>query len=88
MGNNAISAGTWARVRLHPGCLGDGRHPHHPAEDDMRVQVTVVGNPGDHSVFALYRGGVAKPAGGRRLGSRSRSDAPEIIPEPTRHRLM
>ena len=41
---------------------------HHPAEDGVRVEVTATGKPGDHSVFALFKGGggrvVPRPVGG------------------------
>jgi hypothetical protein len=61
-----IREGSWVRVRLRPGCDG-GRRPHHPAEDQMRGQVSSVDHAGDHSVFMLYRGGgsnVPRPEGG------------------------
>jgi hypothetical protein len=75
-------------VRLHDDCPGDGRRSHHPAEDGVRVEVTSVdrNDNGDHSVFALYRGGgrsnVPKPEGGLGLGRYFRPDELEVIPEP------
>lgn len=52
----------------------------------MRVHVTAIGKPGDHSVFALYNGGgrvgVAKPVGGLGLGRYFRPDELELIVEP------
>jgi hypothetical protein len=83
---NTITPGTWARVRLHPDCPGDGRRSHHPAEQDCRVEVTAVDKAGDHSVFALYKGGsqntVPRPAGGLGIGRYFRPDELEPIPEP------
>ena len=84
---NTITRGTWARVRLHPDCPGDGRRPHHPAEDGCRVEVTVVNRDkyGDHAAFALYKGGgcdVPGPPGGRGLGRYFRPDELEAIPKP------
>jgi len=55
---STITAGSWARVRPPPDCPGDGRRPHHPAEANCRVEVTVVDHDGDHSAFALHRGRV------------------------------
>jgi hypothetical protein len=71
MNTVAISEGSWARVRLLPDCPGDGRRPHHPAEDTVRVRVTVAYEPedehGDHRMFALYKGGrqnnISRPTG-------------------------
>ena len=84
---STITRGTWARVRLHPDCPGDG--PHHPAEDGCRVQVTSVarGNGGDHTVFAPYKGRVVsfvgpRPDGGLGIGPSFRPDELELIPEP------
>ena len=62
---DTITRGTWARVRLHPDCPGDERRPHHPAEENCRVEVTAVNKAGEHSVFALYKGG-----GGTYVGPR------------------
>ena len=82
-----ITPDTWARVRLHPDCPGDGREPRHPAEERCRVEVTTVGKPGDHSVFALYKGGgssyrgPSRP-GGLGIGRYFRPDELEVIPEP------
>ena len=80
------SAGSWARVRLHSDCPGDGRRPHHPAEDGARVEVTTVNNHGDHSVFALFKGGGSYvgpcPDGGLGIGRSFRPDELEPIPEP------
>lgn len=73
-----------ARVRLLPNCPGDGRQPHHPAEQDVRVLVTAIDGEGDHSVFALYKGGgatVPQPAGGLGLGRYFRPDELEPIPD-------
>ena len=74
------------RVRLHPDCPGDGRRPHHPTEDSCRVEVTVVDEDGDHSVFELYKGGgrsdVPRPLGGLGIGRYFRPDELEPIPEP------
>jgi hypothetical protein len=75
-----------ARVRLRPDCPGDGSRPHHPAEDGIRVSVTAVGEPGDHGVFAPYKGGgranVPRPVGGLGLGRHFRPDELEVNPEP------
>ena len=65
---STITPGTWARVRLHPDCPGDGRRPHHPAEDGCRVEVTAVDEDGDHSAFALYKGRVVSFVGPRPEG--------------------
>jgi hypothetical protein len=72
---HGIIEGAWARVRLHPDCPGDGRRPHHPAEDDCRVEVTTVDpdHKGDHHVFGLYKGGRSTyvgpgPTGGLGIG--------------------
>lgn len=50
------------------------------------MEVTAVGKPGDHSVFALYEGcgrfGMAKPDGGPGLGRHFRPDELEVTPEP------
>lgn len=84
MSGDTIGEGTWALVRLRPGCDG-GRKPHHPAEDRCRVKVTTSGHPGDHSVFALYKGGgadVPMPPGGLGVGRYFRPDELEPIPEP------
>jgi len=64
-----ITPGAWARVRLHPDCPGDGRRPHHPAEEGRRVEVTTVDNDGEHSVFALFKGGVDCTSGPARTGA-------------------
>jgi hypothetical protein len=85
---NTVTAGSWARVRLRPDCPGDGRRPHHPAEEDCRVEVTSVGRTdmdGDHTVFALYKGGggkVSGPPGGLGIGRCFRPDELEPIPAP------
>ena len=84
---STITPGTWARVRLHPDCPGDGRRPCHPAEDGARVEVTVVDRDGDHCIFALYKGRVdsyagPRPPGGLGIGSHFRPDELEPIPEP------
>jgi hypothetical protein len=57
--NTNITPGTWARVGLRPDCPGDGSRPHHPAEEDCRVEVRVTDRhkTGDHHVFALCKGG-------------------------------
>src|SRR4051794_31907011 len=55
MSDTTITPGTWALVCLLPDCPSDGHRPHHPAEDDCRVQVTAVDKTGDHTVFALYK---------------------------------
>src|SRR3954453_9174513 len=85
--SSTIIAGTWARVRLHADCPGDGHRAHHLAENGVRVEVTAVGKPGDHSVFALYKGGgragVPKPDGGLGLGGHFRPYELEVIPEPS-----
>jgi len=84
--NTTITAGTWARVRLHRDCPGDGHRPHHTAEDGARVMVTVADGDDDHTVFALYKGGgrsdVPRPYGGLGLGRHFRPDELEVIPEP------
>ena len=84
---STITPGTWARVRLHPDCPGDGRRTHHPAEDGCRVEVTAVDKDGDHSAFALYKGRVVsfvgpRPEGGLGIGRYFRPDELEPIPEP------
>ena len=83
---STITPGTWARVRLHPDCPGDGQRPHHPAEENCRVEVTTVDNDGDHSVFALFKGGGSyvgpRPDGGLGIGRYFRPDELEPIPEP------
>jgi hypothetical protein len=74
-------------VRPIAGCDGDGR-PHHPADEDCRVNVTAVDRTedGELTVFALYKGGGAQgtppPDGGLGLGPYSRPDELEPIPEP------
>ena len=85
---STIPPGTWARVRLLSDCPGDGRRPHHPAEDTCRVQVTVVdlSDNGDHHVFALFKGGrqntLPTPPGGLGIHRSFRPDELEVIPEP------
>jgi len=85
---DTITPGTWARVRLHPDCPGDGRRPHHPAEDDCHVEGTVVHRDkyGDHAAFALDKGGrqitLPTPPGGLGLGRYFRPDELEVIPGP------
>jgi hypothetical protein len=82
---SSITPGTWARVRLRADCIGDGRRPHHPAEENCRVKVTAVGKAGGHSVFALYNGGgcdMSPPPGGLGIGRHFRPDELEPIPEP------
>ena len=84
---STITPGTWARVRLHPDCPGDGRRPHHPAEEGCRVEVTVVDMDGDHSVFALYKGRVEeyvgpRSEGGLGIGRYFRPDQLEPIDTP------
>jgi hypothetical protein len=77
-------------VHLRPECPGDGRRPHHPAEDTIRVFVTVVyeagGEHGDHHVFGLYHSGsqiiVPHPPGGLGIGRYFRPDELETISEP------
>ena len=73
---STITSGTRARVRLHPDCPGDGRRPHHPAEEDWRVEVTTVNNDGDHGASALVEGGVLG------VGRYFHPDELEAIPEP------
>ena len=68
--------GSWARVRLLAGCPGDGRYPHHPAEQHCRVQITSAGHAGDHSVFALFRDSELG------VGRYFRPDELEPIPPP------
>ena len=84
--STTITPGTWARVRLVLDCPGDCIHAHHPAEEDVRVRVTTVDNDGDHSVFALYKGGGGyvgpRPPGGLGIGRYFRPDELEPIPEP------
>ena len=82
-----IAPGSWARVRLHPDCPGDGRRSHHPAEEGCRVEVTTVDNDGDHSAFALYKGRVGsyagpRPDGGLGIDRYFRPDELEPIPDP------
>ena len=84
---STITPGTWARVRLHPDCPGDGRRPHHPAEEGCRVEVTTIDNDGDDSAFALYKGHVReyvgpRPEGGLGIGRYFRPDELEPIPAP------
>jgi hypothetical protein len=78
--------GTWARVRLHLECPGDGRRPHHPAEENCRVEVTSIDNEGDHSVFALFKGGGRylgpRPDGGLGIGRYFRPDELEPCAPP------
>ena len=84
--STTITENCWARVRLLPGCPGDGRRPHHPAENTVRVFVTTVDNDGDHPVFGLYKGGsqnnIARPEGGLGIGRYFRPDELVLIPEP------
>ena len=85
---STITPGTWARVRLHPNCPGDGRRSHHPAEEGCRVEVTTVHNDGDHSVFALFKGRVdsyigPRPDGGLGIGRYLRPDELEAIDPPS-----
>ena len=85
---STITPGTWARVRLTPDCPGDGRRPHHPAEDGCRVQVTTVDNDADHGVFGLFKGRVGsyvgpRPDGGLGIGRCFRPDELEPIDSPT-----
>ena len=81
-----ITPGTWARVRLHPDCPGDGRRPHHPAEEGCRVEVTTVDNDGDHIIFALFKGCGnyvgPRPDGGLGIVRYFRPDELEPTPEP------
>jgi hypothetical protein len=85
---NTFTPGTWARVRLLPDCPGDGRRPHHSAEDTCRVEVTVVdrSDNGEHTVFAPSKGGrrntLPTPPGGLGIGRYFRPDELEPIPEP------
>jgi hypothetical protein len=83
---NTITPGTWARVRLHPDCPGDDRRPHHPAEENCRVEVTAVNNDGDHSVLALYMSGgkssMPHPPGGVGIGRYFRPDELEPCDPP------
>ena len=75
---HTITKGAWAIVRLNPDCPGNGRRPHHPAEDACRVRVAAGEQPGDHEVFARYEGGGQDggplPPGGLRLGRYLRPD--------------
>ena len=88
MSDTTISENSWARVHLLPDCPGAGRRPHHPGEDTVRVQVTVVyaadTEHGDHRVFALYKGGrqnnIPRPDGGLGIGRYFRPD--ELVPIP------
>ena len=88
---STITPGTWARVRLIPDCAGDGRRPHHPAEEGCRVEVTVVDTDADHgkhTVFGLYKGGGGTyvgphPPGGLGIGRYFRPDELEVIPDPS-----
>ena len=83
---NTFTEGSWARVRLLPDCPGDERQPHHPAEEGCRVQVSTTDKPGDHSIFALYKGGGSyvgpRPEGGLTLGRYFRPDELEPCPPP------
>jgi hypothetical protein len=86
---STITPGTWARVRLHPDCPGDGRRSHHPAEDGSRVEVTVVDDHknGDHHIFGLYKGGGGsyrgpRPPGGLGIGRSFKPDELEVIEPP------
>ena len=82
---STITPGTWARVRRHSDCLGDDRWPLHPAEENCRVEVTSVSGHGDHSVFALYKGGgcdVPGPRGGLGIGRYFRPDELEPCDPP------
>jgi hypothetical protein len=76
---------SWARVRLHRDCPGDSR-PHHPAEENCRVEVTSVDNDGDHHVFALFKGGGnyvgPRPDGGLGIGRYFRPDELEPCDPP------
>jgi hypothetical protein len=83
---NTITEGSRARVRLLPDCPGDGRRPHHPSEEQCRVEVTATDKDGDHSVFALYKGGGGYvgpgPDGGLGIGRNFQPDEQEVIPAP------
>jgi hypothetical protein len=73
-------------MRLLTNCCGDGRRPHHRAEEDCRVEVTATGRDGDHSVFALYGGGgcdVPDPPGGLGVDRCPRPDELKPIPKPS-----
>jgi len=57
------------------------------AEDGARVEVTVVDRDGDHSVFALFKGGGSyagpRPDGGLGIGRYFRPDELEAIDPPS-----
>jgi hypothetical protein len=85
--SDTIRENTWVRIRLKPGCPGEPHKPHHPAQDTIRAFVTSVDHDGDHSVFALFKGGwlerrAPMPPGGIGIGRYVRPDEPEVIPEP------
>ena len=82
--SDTIRENTWVRIRLKPNCPGE---PHHLADDTMRAFVTMVGLDGDHSVFALFKGGwlehrAPMPPGGLSIGRRFHPDELEPIPVP------
>jgi hypothetical protein len=78
-----VTEGCWARVRLHPDCDGGGK-PHHPAEDGARVLVSIINNPGEHSVCGNYKGlpwSTVRPLpGGLGVGRYFRPDELEVLP--------
>ncbi len=58
MNDITIRQGTRCRVYFIPGCPGYEGHPPYLAEEGMRMQVTVVNLPGDHSVRGLFKSGL------------------------------
>ena len=58
MNDITIRQGTRCRVYFIPGCLGYEGHPPYLADEGMRMQVTVVNLPGDHSVRGLFKSGL------------------------------
>ena len=84
--NITIQPGDWARVHHNPDCPGYRGHPHHPAEDGTRVQVSVVDADGqDHPIVGLYQGApwatVMPPEGGLGIGRRFEPDELEVLPD-------
>jgi hypothetical protein len=79
--STCITEGTRVRVVLRPDCAADPAH--RLAGDGLHGVVTSVSQPGDHSLFVLYRGGrTVTPGTYLPLGRRYRPDELEVIGEP------